>query len=121
MTRMTKEQRMQIQEQYLAEQEAMERAEYFPKLMEALVSACALGYTLEAQRGEFLLRERNWSDGYTVRLGAEYSRQNLIKLELFERELQDKRDELEEIARKARMKQAALAKLTAEERELLGL
>lgn len=121
MARRTKEQKMQPQGKYIAEQEAMERAAYCSKLMEAPVSACALGYTLEAQRGAFHLRERNWSGCDTVRLGAEYSRQNLMKLEEFERELQGKRDELEEIARKARVKQAALSKLTAEEREFLGL
>ena len=120
MPRMTKEQRMQIQEQYIAEQEAMERAEYFPKLVRVLDAACAMGYNLTVQNKEFQL----WEDyvwAPLTRLGAKYSRENLEKLEEFERKLRMKQEALAEEARVAKVKQEALAKLTAEERKILGL
>lgn len=116
---MTKERKEELYEEYIAKQEEMESIEYLPKLLQLLDAACELGYKLKAQAGEFQLREYGWSN--IVTLSAEYSRKNLEKLEEFEREVQIKRREVAEEARRAKVRQAALAKLTAEEREILGL
>lgn len=118
MAHMTKKHKELLLEQYLAEQEAMERAEYFPKLMRVLEAACAMDYELTVRNSLFRLRERGWSPSW---LGAEYSRKNLEKLEEFERELQMKQETLAEEVRREKAKQEALAKLTKEEREILGL
>ena len=119
MTRMTKERKEELYEEYIAKQKEMERAEYLPKLLQVLNAACEVGYKLKIQNGEFQLREYGWSK--PVALGDVYSRNNLMKLEEFEREVQMKQREVAEEARRAKVKQAALAKLTAEEREILGL
>lgn len=119
MAHMTKKHKELLLEQYLAEQEAMERAEYFPKLVQTLDAARALGYNLTVENKEFRLREHAWTP--PIRLGTEYSRENLGKLEEFERELQATRETRAEKVRRAKVHQAALAKLTAEEREILGL
>ncbi len=101
---------------------ARETAEYPAKLMAALEEATNLNnYELTVKNGMFSLRDRDASTDLTLSLTAAYTENSYNALENLEWDLQEKAQEREQALRRYTMKQTALAKLSKEERELLGL
>ena len=101
---------------------ARETAEYPAKLMAALEEATNLNnYELTVKNGMFSLRDRDASTDLTLSLTAAYTENSYNALENLEWDLREKAQEREQALRRYTMKQTALAKLSKEERELLGL
>lgn len=104
-------------------EEKMQAATYPQRLMAALEEATQKNnYELTVENGLFLLRDRDtgrWDN--SLHLPVAYSADAQMGLESLQWDLRQKASDREEAARQAAMKEAALAKLTKEERELLGL
>lgn len=120
MTRKTKAEKLAEQEALRQVQEEQHRQEYLPRLMQSLEKVQKYGYEVVIKEGKMLLVEQfHREPEYTFSLG--WSWDNQYDLEVLEDKLaQWDRAYAEELARAA-AKQAALNKLTKEERELLGL
>lgn len=103
--------------------EILAQAEAYPaKLMAVLEEATNLGnYELTVKNGVFALRDRDDRYGSVLSLTAGYTQNSQATLENLEWELKIKAEERAEAERRYAVKQAALAKLSKEERELLGL
>lgn len=106
-----------------AQREARWEAEYLPRLMAALEEATNKNnYELMVVDGKFKLRNRDVESWYDPTwLSPTYSMNDFDVLEDLEFELNLARQAREEAERKLATRQAALAKLTKEEREALGL
>ena len=107
----------------LAAQRAAEALTYPALLMRALEEATQNNnYELTVKDGFFELRDRD-SSCYDVALSLayHYDTHSQSALENLEYDLADKAQERAEAERRSAVKQAALSKLTKEERELLGL
>lgn len=116
------EKRAQLQEEHNQLRMA-QAAQYLPKLMTALEEATRKNnYELTVTEGMFRVRDRDAESWVTVRLlSPTYTQSNWDDLESLEWDLEQKAAARAEAERKILAKQAALAKLTAEEREALGL
>lgn len=121
MARKTREQLLAERKAAEEKQDAVDAAAYFPRLMAAMELATNnFGYELRVSNGAFVLFDR--VDQYnTDPLPSEFKRDALYTLNRLEHELDCRarlraEEEARELARKA-----ALAKLTDEERKLLGL
>lgn len=124
MARETKAQRMEREAAEQAAQEATQRANYHTMLMTALESATQENnYELEVRAGMFKLRDRDSSDGWreATLLTLSYNQESWEALEDLNFRLQLKAEARAEAERKLEAKKAALAKLTQEEKQLLGL
>lgn len=123
MARETKAQRMEREAAEQAAQEATRRANYQTMLMAALESATQEhNYELEVRAGMFKLRDRDsgkWLESTLLTLS--YNQESWDELEALNFRLQLKAEARAEAERKLAAKRAALAKLTDEERKLLGL
>jgi len=112
-----------------AEREAAEaarrlaEAEAYPaKLMAALEEATTENnYELEVRNGMFSLRDRDSSSDLTLSLTMSYTENSFDAVESLEWDLNSKAEERAEAERRRNLRATALNKLTAEERELLGL
>jgi hypothetical protein len=102
---------------YLAEQEAT----YLPRLMAAMQRARAANFELEVQGMSFVLRNRNDRDYDANVLELEYSQSANDTLDELEWQVKRVEEREAEANRKFLAKQCALAKLSKEEKELLGL
>lgn len=124
MARMTKAEKEAQARQEQERLEAAHREQYLPRLMSAMEDATKKNnYELTVTDGLFSLRDR---DGYDSRneltfLSPVYTENNWVTLERLEWDLHWKTQQREEAERRRLAKVAALNKLTAEERELLGL
>ncbi len=128
MARKTKAEKLAEQEALRQLQEEQARQEYLPRLMQSLEKAQKYGFEVVIKEGKLTLAEQfhrdpeyTFSLEWTYTFSLEWTWYNQHHLE----ELEDKlaqwdRAHAEELARAA-AKQAALNKLTSEERELLGL
>lgn len=111
----------------LAAYEAARRAEeelaYPERLMAALEEATTKNnYELRIKDGLFELRDRDSSDyDLALTLTYQYNTHSQTALEDLEWDLRGKAEERAESERRYAVKQAALNKLSKEERELLGL
>jgi hypothetical protein len=120
MARKTRAEKLAEQEALRQLQEEQARQEYLPQLMKSLEKAQKYGFEVVITEGKLALVEQFHRDPeYTF--SSEWSWGNQYDLE----ELEDKlaqwdRAHAEELARAA-AKEAALNKLTKEERKLLGL
>lgn len=120
MTRKTKAEReaeLQLQKE---QQIAKNREEYPHLLMEMLERATKLDFKIEVQNGIFVvthcdIASKQWSLGY------EYTQEFDGELTHLRISLALEEEKKAKATRKILAKQAALAKLTEEERELLGL
>jgi hypothetical protein len=123
MARKTKAELAAEREAYEAAQRAGEALTYPVLLMAALEEAtCQNNYELVVRNGVFSLRDRDGSRyDKVVKLTYAYSPEAQDVLEEFEWDLKMKAEERAELVRKAQVRGNALAKLTEEERELLGL
>ena len=104
-----------------ARREADERAEWYPRLVKAMARAHKLGFRLAA--GDGLLSYTNPHDrgARPTVLNTEYSQEAQRALEHLEFELNWQEEQFAEAERKAKARKDALAKLTDEDKELLGL
>ena len=121
MARMTKMQREAAEEDVRVEQEKQLRAEYPTRLMKALSQATELKFVLSVFDDSFVVTEPNETYPEMFTMGYEYSvaaEQQLYNLEL---ELKFKYAEFAEKERRQQVRANALAKLSFEERELLGV
>lgn len=98
-----------------------ERANYLSRMMLALEAAVKCGFALEVKEGKFVLYDRNDRDHELTYLSVMYSESSQDKLSDFEWKVDCRSREEAEAERKFMVKQAALAKLSKEEKELLGV
>jgi hypothetical protein len=106
---------------YNSMQRAVEISTYPKRLMKTLERATKHNFDLEVRDQRFCLYDRDERYGHVFKLPLEYDEKSNSELEdlIFEVDLKEER--AKEAAKRAEAKQAALAKLTKEERELLGL
>jgi hypothetical protein len=122
MPRKTKAQLNAEYEQIRLERIEEERAEYFPLLMKTLEDATTADFSMSVRGGKFAVRTNDWDswkDAY--HLSPEYSERSWQDLHVLIDEVNTKIFEMEETKRKEEVRRSALAKLTAEERQLLNL
>jgi hypothetical protein len=99
---------------------AQEVAEYPARLMLALEEATRENnYELTVKRGEFFVRDRN--TGLGLDLPPTYTFDGSVALESLEFDLQEAAKARAHARARAAVREAALSKLTAEERQELGL
>ena len=121
MARMTKAQREAAQEAARVEQENQLRAEYPTRLMKALSRATELQFVLSVVNDSFVVTDPSERYPELFTMSYEYNvaaEQQLYNLEL---ELKLKYAEFVEKERRSWVRANALAKLSDEERELLGV
>ena len=122
MARKTKAELQAEREEAQALQEAHEFAQYPSRLMAALEEATTQSnYELEVRDNQFTLRDRDSRRPETVFLTLTHTRDSRQALDNLEWNLRVKADERAEAERQRQAREAALAKLTEEERKLLGL
>ena len=122
MAKETKAQRQVREANARQERTAEQEVQYLPKLMTALEEATTKSnYELEVRNGLFSLRNRDSRYSNLVTLSAVYTQSNWDTLEVLVWDLEVKAEARAEQERKQAMKETALAKLTKEEKELLGL
>lgn len=122
MARETKAQRLERLAAEAQAREANQAEQYLPKLMTALQEATQKNnYELTVRDGMFEVRDRDSSYVEPLLLSPTYTQRNWDYLESLEWDLEQKARDRAEAERKYLVKQAALAKLSTEERELLGL
>ena len=121
MARMTKMQREAAEEAVRVEQEKQLRAEYPTRLMKALSQATELQFVLSVVNDSFVVTDPSERYPELFTMSYEYTvaaEQQLYNLEL---ELKLKYAEFAEKERRQQVRANALAKLSFEERELLGV
>jgi len=121
MARMTKAQREAAEEAARVEQENQLRAEYPTRLMKALSRATELQFVLSVVDDSFVVTDPNERYGEVFTMSYDYNvaaEEYLYDLEL---ELKLKYAEFVEKERRQQVRANALAKLSFEERELLGV
>ena len=116
MTHMTKTQREAAEEAARVEQENQLRAEYPTRLMKALSQATELQFVLSVVDNSFVVTEPNETYPEVFTMSYEYSAKAELQLYNLELELKFKYAEVGAVRRAS-----ALAKLSFEERELLGV
>ena len=122
MARKTKAELAAEREEARAAQEAHEFAQYPTRLMVALEEATQKSnYELTVENSRFKLMDRDERRPEPVLLTLTHTRESQDALDRLEWELKDKALARAEAERRYNVKQAALAKLTQEERELLDL
>lgn len=119
MAKETKAQRMEREAREQEERLEQLRTEYFPKLMTTLERASKNDMQLFVRDGHFYVCRGNESDSWAF--PAEYTETSNNLLWNLNYELELKEEAAREEERRYQVKQAALAKLTKEEKELLGL
>jgi hypothetical protein len=109
-------------EEARALQEAHDFAAYPSRLMAALEAATTQSnYELEVRDSQFTLRDRDARRPELVVLTLTHTATSQRALDNLEWDLRGKAEERAEAARQRLARETALAKLTKEERELLGL
>ena len=122
MARKTKAELQAEAEAWAAATLATEQAEYPARLMAALELATRTNnYELSVENGMFALRDRDQRRPKAVMLTTSYTLDNHTALDELEWSMRVKAEEREEATRQRQAREAALAKLTEEERKLLGL
>lgn len=120
MARKTREQL--VEEQALALQEAEEFAQYPSRVMKAMEEATQKSnFELTVKNSEFVLVDRDRPRDNPFTLLMTHTRTAQWALEALERTLEEMAEDRAEAARRRDVRATALAKLTAEERELLDL
>lgn len=119
MARKTKAELHAEREEAQAAREAHEFARYPSLLLETLERATKLGYKLTVQDSMFLVKDLNSNARWAMTLHHTKSSQETVEALMWDVETEE--EERAERERRYQAKQTALAKLTKEERELLGL
>jgi hypothetical protein len=121
MARMTKMQREAAEEAVRVEQEKQLRVEYPTRLMKALSQATELKFVLSVFDDSFVVTEPNETYPEMFTMSYEYNAEAEQQLYDLELELKLKYVEFAEKERRQRVRANALAKLSFEECELLGV
>ena len=121
MARMTKAQREAAEEAACVEQENQLRAEYPTRLMKVLSQATELQYALSVVNDSFVVTDHSERYPELFIMSYEYSVAAELQMYNFELELKFKYAEFVEKERRRQVRANALAKLSDEERELLGV
>lgn len=121
MARLTKAQREAMEAAVVAEREAELAATYTERLMAMLERATRVNFELTVENGRFLLEDRNDCYGNVVVLTLVWDRHNQEGLHELEWRTEAKEERAREEQRRYELRQGALAKLSAEELEVLGL
>ena len=121
MARETKAQREAREAQERAEHEALMTVTYPHRLMCMLERAQSLNFELTVEKGRFLLEDRDDQYGNVVVLTLVWDRDNQEGLHELEWRTEAKEERAREEQRRYDLRKAALAKLSAEELEVLGL
>lgn len=119
MARKTKAELTAEREAALAEYRAQEVAAYPSLLLDTLERATRLSYELTVEGAKFLVRDRNSNAKWAMTPLHNVDSQDTLEALVYD--VQDEEDRRAEAERRYQAKQAALAKLSKEERELLGL
>lgn len=119
MARKTKAEREAELQLQLEQQIAKDREAYPRLLMDSLERATNLGFKVEVKNCIFVVTQRNTNGRWD--LAYDYTKESDIELSYLRNTLFIEEEEKAEADRKILVKQAALAKLTEEERVLLGL
>lgn len=101
-----------------ARQEAMQ-ADYPTLLLDTLERATKLNYELKVVEAKFVVRE--WNTSATWAMTPLYTEDSQDALESLVYDVESEEEKRAEADRRYQAKQTALAKLTKEERDLLGL
>jgi len=104
-------------EEYLAEQAST----YLQRLMSTMERACRANFDLDIRDNVFVLYDRDDRAYDKYELHVVFDQETDEMLNRFESEVSWKEKRIAEENRKYLVKQSALAKLSDEERELLGL
>ena len=120
MAYMTKMQR-EAAEAARVEQENQLRAEYPTRLMKVLSQATELQYALSVVNDSFVVTEPNETYPELFTMSYEYNAEAVQQLYDLELELSVKYADFAEKERRQQVRANALAKLSDEERELLGV
>ena len=119
MARKTKAER-EAELQLQLEQQIVKDREAYPRLlMDSLERATNLGFKVEVKNCIFVVTQRHTNGRWD--LAYDYTKESDIELSYLRNTLFIEEEEKAEADRKMLVKQAALAKLTEEERVLLGL
>ena len=121
MARMTKMQREAAEAAARVEQENQLRAEYPTRLMKALSQATELQFVLSVVDGSFVVTDPGERYPEVFTMSYEYNAKAERQLYDLELELSVKYAEFAEKERRQQVRANALAKLSDEERELLGV
>lgn len=122
MARKTKAELAAEREAFLAAQEAEARAAYPARLMAMLERATKQNYELTVRDAKFDLEDRDdRHNSYVFGLTLVYSKENEDTLDELDWRLNNKEEAEREAMRRIQVRNAALNKLSAEEREVLGL
>lgn len=121
MARLTKAQREAMEAAVVAEREAEQAQTYPERLMTMLERATKVNFELTVKDGSFYLDDRDARHTRAVELTLEYSKENQEALHELDWRVDVKEERAREAERRYALKQSALAKLSAEELEVLGL
>ena len=119
MTRETATERNARLAQEAYERDQAAQAAYPERLMEVLERACKAGFELTVRDSRFCVVELN--EGFRVNLTLEYTPEAYVDLGQLVSEVEYIEEREAEARRRVMVRNAALAKLSQEERELLGL
>ena len=121
MARMTKTQREAMEAEARLEEQNRLRDEYPTRLMKALSQATELQFVLSVVDDSFVVTDPNERYGEVFTMSYEYNAEAEQQLYNLELELKLKYAEFAEKERRQQVRANALAKLSDEERELLGV
>ena len=121
MARMTKTQREAMEAEARLEEQNRLRDEYPTRLMKVLSQATELKFVLSVVDDSFVVTEPNETYPELFTMSYEYNEAVEVQLYDLELELKLKYDEFVEKERRQQVRANALAKLSDEERELLGV
>lgn len=121
MARKTKAEKLALQERERRRAMDQQINDYPALLMRILEFATEMNYELRVKEGQFVLHDRDGSSYDDVVLTQTYSDESLYRIEMLEGLLECKAEQEREANRRLLVRQSALAKLSAEEREILGI
>lgn len=121
MTRVTKAQRLERHAAMEAAFAAEQAATYPQRLMAMLERATKTNFELTVKDGNFLLEDRDDRRDGTIALTLTYDNQDEEAIQELNWRVEMKEEAEREALRRVTVRNAALAKLSREERELLGL
>lgn len=119
MARKTKAEFAAEAEAYRARLEAEKASDYPIMLMTAIERSASVNYELTVKDAKFLVRDRNSNARWILSLTYTYDDYEVLEQMIWD--IEHEEAEIAERERKYKAKQEALAKLTKEERELLGV
>lgn len=121
MAKETKAQRLEKQAKAMMEKQAEEKESFFPKLMHFLERASNVKMKITVYDGKFLVTGDDHYPPEPISVGTEYNDDNMFALDALQTQVYFAESKMKEEQRIQKIKSDALAKLTFEEKEMLGL